>query len=254
LWTEETFLKKAELFKVLMEIKWKFADRDARMINSILEEYGIKRGKILDLMCGNGRIAINLAKLGHYVVGIDFSEPFIRDAERRAVKNGAHNKTRFLIWDIRELNRLSLGTLFDAALLVWSSLGYYDPETDIQVLKNIRKFVKKQGVLIICDVLLRDNFDNTDSFMFYVYKNYHIYSKCMLNKDSSTITKSWTFFILDSDGKERYLDEIKMRLILYSIDELTEMLKNAGWSSILVKNIEGIINIIARNDKKENED
>jgi len=33
----------------------------------------VGKSKVLDLMCGNGRISINLAKLGYKVVGIDTS-------------------------------------------------------------------------------------------------------------------------------------------------------------------------------------
>ncbi|MBE7479594.1 MAG: methyltransferase domain-containing protein [Polyangiaceae bacterium] len=46
---------------------------------------GLRRGQhVLDVPCGQGRIAIPLAKLGMDVTGVDFSQPYLRRARRAA--------------------------------------------------------------------------------------------------------------------------------------------------------------------------
>ncbi len=54
---------------------------------------------MLDLMCGNGRISINLAKLSYKVVGIDISPMYIEDARGRAKEHNVAEDVKFLVGD-----------------------------------------------------------------------------------------------------------------------------------------------------------
>ena len=50
---------------------------------ALIEKYP-PTNPILDLGCGSGDLAIYLAKLGHQVVGIDFVESAIKNAQEKA--------------------------------------------------------------------------------------------------------------------------------------------------------------------------
>ena len=81
---------------------------------------------ILDVGCGNGRIAIHLAKHGFKVVGIDISPLYIRDASRRAREFQVEDRVEFVVGDAREVDSILREHRFDAALMYWTSmLGYY---------------------------------------------------------------------------------------------------------------------------------
>ena len=80
-----------------------------------IEALGDAAGKTyLDLGCGSGRYAINLARLGARVVGIDFSDAMLDLARRYASEEGVAGKVEFLHAD---MNRWMAETKehFDAA-------------------------------------------------------------------------------------------------------------------------------------------
>ena len=66
-----------------------------------IEALGNAKGKkYLDLGCGSGRYAINLARLGGHVVGIDFSKAMLDLARRYASQEGVEGKVQFLEADM----------------------------------------------------------------------------------------------------------------------------------------------------------
>ena len=51
---------------------------------------------VLELACGTGRVALSLARRGLNVVGLDFSEPMLRIARRKAARLGLQKRTAFI--------------------------------------------------------------------------------------------------------------------------------------------------------------
>ncbi|MCG7850557.1 MAG: class I SAM-dependent methyltransferase, partial [ANME-2 cluster archaeon] len=62
--------------------------------NSLLEEFGSKKLKILDVGTGNGSLALVLAGMGHDVVGIDISEGMLSVARKKAEERGVNPDLR----------------------------------------------------------------------------------------------------------------------------------------------------------------
>ena len=98
-WTCRFFIEAGELFLRIMNERWKVAETEANAIAKLLRKHGLEKGKVLDLMCGNGRISINLAKLGYKVVGIDISPMYIEDARGRAKEHNVAEDVKFLVGD-----------------------------------------------------------------------------------------------------------------------------------------------------------
>jgi SAM-dependent methyltransferase len=87
-----------------------------------IEALGDAKGKrYLDLGCGSGRYAINLARLGARVVGLDFSAAMLDLANRYAEEVGVSSRARFVETD---MNRWMDETdeHFDAAF----AMGVFD--------------------------------------------------------------------------------------------------------------------------------
>ena len=81
--------------------------------------------RILDLPCGQGRHAIELARRGYEVTGVDLSTYMLGVAAERA--EAARVRVRWLAGDMREALP---GETFDLILNLFTSLGYFDDEAD----------------------------------------------------------------------------------------------------------------------------
>ena len=82
---------------------------------------------VLDVACGAGRHAIELARRGHRVVGVDCSAALVEHA-RRAVAEAGVNGVRFEEMDIRALPYVAE---FDLVLSLWEgAIGYLETEED----------------------------------------------------------------------------------------------------------------------------
>src|SRR6195256_1461843 len=81
--------------------------------------------RILDLPCGQGRHAIELARRGYHVTGADLSPYLLSVAEERGRASGV--RVRWLSSDMR---RPIAGETFDIVLNLFTSLGYFADEAD----------------------------------------------------------------------------------------------------------------------------
>lgn len=61
-------------------------------VSNFIKKYDLKRGKILEIGCGNARNLIPFAKLGLECFGVDFSKKMLENADRYARKNNVSIK------------------------------------------------------------------------------------------------------------------------------------------------------------------
>ena len=126
-------------------------ERTEREIGFLIKELELdKPMKILDLACGHGRHANRLAELGHTVVGVDVSKGFLEIAQ--ANKKGTNVK--YVKEDMREI---SFKKEFDRALLLFTSLGFFDDKKNFRVLENVAAALKSGGLFCL-DIPNRDAF------------------------------------------------------------------------------------------------
>jgi SAM-dependent methyltransferase len=100
--------------------------------------------EILDAPCGHGRIANRLAARGFRVTGLDNNERFIELARSRAAEQDV--SVDYLEGDLREL---PFEGRFDAVINWFTSFGYFDDDTNRQVLAGFRRALKPGGVLLL---------------------------------------------------------------------------------------------------------
>src|SRR2546426_6805237 len=151
-WTEDLFLRHPEVFLAVHENAWSKGEEQARDLNAILERFGVPAGgRIRGAPCGIGRHATRLAKMGYRPVGVDLSPLFVARATELARQEGVADRATYRIGDLRRLTEAVPVTEepFDAALNLWTSLGYYDEETDVRILQEYGKLVRPGGILVI---------------------------------------------------------------------------------------------------------
>lgn len=119
------------------------ADREAAGLWAVL---ALAPGStVLDAPCGYGRLSHLLARKGATVLGVDASRDVIAEAERRR-GDLPTDRLRFRCHDLREPLPESG---FDAALNVFSSLGYGTEADDLAVLATLRAAVRAGGLVFI---------------------------------------------------------------------------------------------------------
>lgn len=230
------FIDKGSLFQIVMDSKHMMfrAKKVAKGIAKQLLFMGIEKGSILDVGCGTGRIAIELAEIGYDVVGIDISYLYVEEASRRARERGLSDRAKFIVCDARNLVECLKEMKFDAILFVWSSIiGYYDDETDLKVLLQTRSVAKDNSVLLFIDFVNKDHM--MMEFMIsgsktYVYDcgNYVVLENTLFNPITSEALIKQVFYRKE-DRNLIYLDETYFKMKVYSLNEIVQLAKRGGW-------------------------
>ncbi|MGW7694890.1 class I SAM-dependent methyltransferase [Streptomyces asiaticus] len=99
---------------------------------------------VLDAPCGHGRHANILAAQGYSVVGVDRDERFLAKAADGARTMGVDVDYRQV--DLREM---SFTAEFDVAVSWYSSFGYFDDETDRDILRRYRQALRPGGRFLL---------------------------------------------------------------------------------------------------------
>jgi len=116
-----------------------------------IEALGIQPGaSVLDVGCGYGRHAMELAARGYHVVGVDLSLPLLLRGADEAQRRGLD--INFVHADMREMD---FDAQFDGAYCLFSTFGYFDDETNKKVATLICKSLKP-GAKLILEMLNRD--------------------------------------------------------------------------------------------------
>jgi SAM-dependent methyltransferase len=110
---------------------------EATFVDSLLRDTGGRR--VLDAGCGTGRVAIELARRGYDVVGVDI-DPTMLDTARR--------KANDLRWVLADLSQLALDDTFDAVVLAGNVMVFVGPGNEREVLARIAAHLDPGGKLV----------------------------------------------------------------------------------------------------------
>lgn len=179
--------------------------------------------EILDCPVGFGRHASVLTEAGYHVTGLDRSETQLAEAERL---RGDAEWPRLVRGDYRELPFQDAS--FDAALNLFTSLGYLPKDEDVRVLHELHRVLRPGGALVV-DTMHRDRIAR-------------VFTARMWDRlpDGSVFLQEhepdWTagefsvlHLIVTAEG-----ERIERRFVhrLYTVTEWTAMLREAGFEEI----------------------
>ena len=120
-----------------------FAESSREFVLNTLLDYGVEAGRILELACGTGILAIHLARAGHAVVGIDRSPEMIAYARMRGT---SVRGVEFAVADMRDVN---IAPTFDAVLCLFDSINYLLTLDDLsKTLESVSSMLQTNGVFI----------------------------------------------------------------------------------------------------------
>lgn len=194
-------------------------------VNNILALTGFRGSQILDLCCGPGRHALNLALKGFNVTCVDKS-PYLLDKAKDGCKNENVN-IRFVEEDMRKFSQTEK---FDLVINLFTSFGYFEHKKDDEaVLKNIFESLKSGGKVVmelmgkeilsrIYQETISTNLEN-GSILIQHHK---------IMNEWSNILNEWILL------KENKYKKYSFNLRIYSAIELKSLYRAAGFNNIKV--------------------
>ena len=189
-------------------------------VEQLLELAGISGGtKILDLCCGIGRHALELARRGFLVTGVDRTRAYLDLAAAAAEREGL--KLELVAEDMRRFRR---DGGYDAAINLFTSFGYFeDPRDDRRVLDNLYASLRQDGVLVMQlmskEVLARI-FRPRD---WYEQDGILVLEERKVCRSWSWIESRWTLI------SDRGRVDLDLSHRLYAASELTGLLRACGF-------------------------
>jgi cyclopropane fatty-acyl-phospholipid synthase-like methyltransferase len=171
---------------------------------------------LLDIPCGNGRLALELARLGYSVTGVDLSDALLSDAGGQGVSGLSLVKEDMSVFQQPEA--------FKAAYCLGNSFGYLNYERQVRFLKNVADSLRSSGRFLIdaavaAEVLLPlyedEEMLGTREVMMKIRNSYEPAASCMI-----------TEYTFNADGKTESGHSLHY---VYTIAEIHRMLAQAGF-------------------------
>ena len=179
-----------------------------------------QRARVLDVPCGAGRLALELAAWGYEVTGIDQSAGLIDAARDDAA--GHDLQIDFRHGDMRDLPD-EAG--YDGAVCFWNSFGYFDDAGNLEFLRAVSRSLNPGGRLVLDTPLM-------ETLLHGIADEPRIWTEAGdllaleergFDYERGRLESTWTFI---RDG-EREVREMSIRL--YTYRELVTVLERAGF-------------------------
>ncbi|MBC6417390.1 MAG: class I SAM-dependent methyltransferase [Prochloron sp. SP5CPC1] len=172
---------------------------------------------ILDLACGWGRHANRLAQQSYKVMGIDRTSGFLARAKKEAEQLNVSVNYRH-----GDMRGIDFQADFDRVLCLFTAFGYFDDEDNQQVLSNISRALKPEGLLCF-DIPHRDVQVQKQK----PYMVTHVGQDMMIDQMQFDSLSGRRYYrrTLIRDGKRQ---DISFFVRLYNVQEISILLTQAG--------------------------
>ncbi|MBD3286201.1 methyltransferase domain-containing protein [candidate division WOR-3 bacterium] len=178
-----------------------------------------KDERILDLACGKGRHALELARRGFTkVTGLDLTEDYLNEAKK--VKAVEDLKVRFIAGDMRDI---PFQAEFDAAYNYFTSFGFFaDDKDNEKVIASVSRTLKPGGRILI-ETINRDRMvRHFRKLGWYERGGEYVLKSFDIDLETSTLISEWTYLA----GERKTVRPVRIRM--YSLHEMISMLQRNG--------------------------
>lgn len=194
----------------------------------ILNREGLHPRTAVDLACGTGSVTAILAQMGMDVTGVDMSEEMLTEAQQKTCD--LENMPRFVCQKLQEL-RLPRGV--DLAVCALDSMDYItEPEDCRQAICRVYKALNPGGIFIF-DVNTPEKLRSMDGQIF-LDEDDDVYCVWRGEFDRESNICSYGMDLFQREGKTWSRSFEEHREYAYSAQQLTEYLKEAGFTHIQV--------------------
>ena len=194
----------------------------------ILQQEGLKPRTAIDLACGTGSVTAILARKGLQVIGVDMSEEMLTVASQKA--GDIHPAPWFICQPLQELH-LTRGV--DMAVCALDSLDYITNPNDCkEAIRRVYKALNPGGIFIF-DVNTPEKLRAMDGQVF-LDEDDDVYCVWRGEFDEETNICSYGMDLFQRRGDVWHRSFEEHQEYAYTIEQLTEYLKSAGFTHIRV--------------------
>lgn len=211
------------------------ADERALQIDWLWKKLGLQPGMhLFDVTCGPGLYAVEFARRGCTVTGIDINPAAIAYATDLAAHQGVAANCIFIEQDVRQLEDYE--AQFDAALLLYEQLAVVSKDQARTLLKKIVKALKPGGRLCV-ELLNPENVDKKNSTWWFTDDTglwgdspfLHLGERIWDEETQASIER---YHIVDLETGQ--LNEYAIYDQTYPAEEMKQMMQQAGFASVEV--------------------
>ena len=178
-----------------------------------------KESRLLDVGCGYGRHAVELAKRDYKLVGLDNSLPMLLKAAEMGEQHGV--EVNFMHGDMKEM---TFEKEFDGVYCFNTSFGYFDDDTNRKVLRQVFKALKAGGRFLL-EVVNRDFlFTDLPLRVWWEGDGCLVMEEVEFNYFTSRVESNRS--VIFNDGRQV---ENKLSIRVYSLHELGKLLHGEGF-------------------------
>lgn len=180
--------------------------------------------KVLDVPCGNGRLAIELARRGLQLTGVDIATEFIDEAKRNSLTAGV-----VVDWHDRDMRNLPSTSEFDGAFCFGNSFGYLDDDQNTEFLHAVSRSLKS-GARFVLDApaIAECILPNFQPSSFFELAGIAVSIERRYDHEQGRMFNDFTF------TRDGVVDKRPSSQRVYTYRELTELLRAAGLLPVAV--------------------
>lgn len=195
------------------------SEQQADLVHRLLQL--ASSSSILDVPCGEGRIARRLAARGYRVTGVDLSASILEVARARAAADGAS-----VVWEQRDMRDLPWEGEFDGVVCWWGSFGYFDDSANAAMLRAVSRSLKPGGRLVLDTMSMETLLPNFSPRSWFEVGDVVVLQDREFDHAAGRIEEDWTMI----EGGRRRTVHSSMRV--YAFVDIAAMLQAAGFSDV----------------------
>jgi cyclopropane fatty-acyl-phospholipid synthase-like methyltransferase len=176
--------------------------------------------RILDMPCGEGRLAREMTRRGFRVTGVDMCSPLLKEAAKLA--RAEKLEMELIQGDMRQ--GPGGRARFDLAVCWWGSFGYFSDRDNLRHVKAVARVLKKGGIFTIDTHSSETLFPSWASQQWDERGGILLTSLNDYDHFTGRIETDWTLI----KGEKRTHSHSSIRL--YTVKEITDIFKEAGFS------------------------
>lgn len=213
-----------------VQLNWSAVEDTVDQSERVIEALGLEEGaRVLDVPCGDGRIALELGAAGFEVVGVDLIERFIEVGRAAAAARRIGNVTL----EVGEMRELAYAEEFDAAICFWGSFGYFDEAGNLAQARAVADALKPGGRYLVDTPSLETVFPRFRERNWFQVGDVVVLQEQRYVLETAHVETEW-IFVRDGVAAESYLTSMRV----YGVHELSALLREAGFDEIELRDDE----------------